>query len=169
MAQIVLSIINPENYIPDIVRIIKKNKSNGIIYVTTNKPYDHISELLKNNKIDTKKIFFVDCISKNVQEKEVSAKNCIFVESPGSLSAISIAVNEAVKNISGKKILLFDSLSVLLIYQDAATIAKFTNFLMNKLRVLDVDAIILALESDANKDVLKQIESFADKVTKGVK
>lgn len=86
------------------------------------------------------------------------------MESPQSLTYIGIAINESVKRLSGEKVLLLDSLSTLLIYNDANAIAKFSNFLINTMRSLDVDTSILALESDINKDTIKQIESFADEV-----
>jgi hypothetical protein len=35
------------------------------------------------------------------------------------------------------------------------------------MRSLDVDAVILALDTDANKDVLKHVEALADEVIKG--
>ena len=67
----------------------------------------------------------------------------------------------------GKKVLFLDSLSVLLIYNEANTVAKFSNFVLNKMRSLGIDTIILALESDVKKDVLKQISSFVDDIING--
>jgi hypothetical protein len=117
--------------------------------------------------INLNKILFIDCISQQLKEKTKNADNCVFINSPQNLTAISIAVNEAIRSISGKRMLFFDSLSILLIYNDAITLGKFSNFILNKMRASDVDMILLALESDTSKDIIKQIETIADVVEGG--
>jgi len=168
MAKVILNILDSESYFNGIIKIIKKNRNKNIIYVTTNKPYSFIENILKKNKINTNKILFIDCISKQIKEKtDKEPENCVFISSPQNLTEISIAVNESIKNIKGDKVMLLDSLSILLIYNDASTIGKFSNFLLNKMRAADVDSVVLALESDAGKDIIKQIESFVDEVKGG--
>jgi hypothetical protein len=92
--------------------------------------------------------------------------NCVFIESPQNLTSISIAISEAVKGLEGKKVLFLDSLSVMLIYNDANTLGKFSSFLLNKMRVSDVDAVVLALGSDMDSKLIKQIEAIVDEVRK---
>jgi len=167
MSKIILNVIKPEKYFEEVSKIIKKQSSKNIIYITTNKPYSFIVNSFKKNKINTDKIFFIDCISKQIKEKTNDEGNCVFIQSPQDLTTISIAANEAIKKISGNKILFLDSLSVLLVYNDSNTIGKFSNFLLNKMRASDVDTIMLALESDADKNIIKQIESFSDEVKGG--
>jgi len=169
MARIVLNIISSKNYLSGVAKILKKSTGKNVVYVTTNNIYTTIQDSLKKEKVNSSKIFFVDCVSKSLNPKAVDAPNCIFVEGAGSLSSISIAINAALNSITGKKILFFDSLSVLLLYQDANTVARFSSFVLNKMRSLDVDAVILALDSDAQKDVLKHIESLVDEVIHGGK
>lgn len=166
MSRITLYILKSERYFEDLIDILKKNiKNKNVIYITTNKPYNHIVSVFKKQGVSNDKILFIDCISKHVGLKEEPI-NAIFVESPQNLTTISIAVNESAKNLSGEKLLLLDSVSTLLIYNDANTIARFANFLINKMRTYSVDTIIFVLESDINKDIIKQIESFADEVIK---
>lgn len=166
MTNTVLYIINPENYFKKIISILKRDvKDETLIYVTTNKPYSSLMNLFKAENIRSK-VFFVDCISKMVMGKtaEEDVENCSFVDSPQSLTSLSIAINETMKHIAGKKILLVDSLSTLLIYNDAATIGRFSNFLINKMNAFDVDIIVLTLESDIDKDIIRKIQSFVDEV-----
>lgn len=168
MGEIILYIVEPERYFENVLKIIKKDASRkNLIYVTTNKPYNQLKTILKKNKINTEKIFFIDCISKKNFKKDVeknSEENCIFLDSPQSITAISIAINESIKSIKSPKVLFFDSLSILLIYNDANTVGKFSNFLINKMRENDVEAMLFALESDADKDILKKVESFVDTI-----
>jgi len=104
-----------------------------------------------------------------LKEKPKEVNNCVFINSPQNLTAISIAVNEAIKSMKGKRMLFFDSLSILMIYNDASTLGKFSNFLLNKMRASDVDTVMIALESDTSKDIVKQIGSIADEVKGGTK
>lgn len=167
MTNAILYIINPENYFKKIIGILKKElKGETLIYVTTNKPYSNLKNLFKKGGVKGE-IFFVDCISKMVLGKSITEEeieDCIFVESPQSLTSLSIAINESLKHISGKKTLLLDSLSTLLIYNDASTIGRFSNFLINKLNAFDVSVIVLTLESDIDKDIIRKIQSFVDEV-----
>ena len=164
MSEVVLHILDSRKYFSEVVKIVKKNSKKNLIYVTTNKPYYLISKRLKEKRVKSEERFFIDCISRR-QNKDVN--NCAFVGGVGSLSTLSIAINSALLRIEGNKTLLLDSLSVLLIYNDARNVARFSNFILNRLRMLGVSTIILALDSDSNKDVLKQVESFADEVIVG--
>lgn len=167
MTKTVLYVINSENYFQKIVEILRKDvKDKTVVYVTTNKPYKNLLDLLKGKKL-RHKFFFVDCISKSILGKESideKAGDCVYVESPQSLTSISIAINETMKHISGTKTLFLDSLSTLLIYNDAVTIGRFSNFLINKLSMYDVNIIVLSLESDIDKDIIRKIQSFVDEV-----
>ena len=165
MAKTVLYILKPETYFKDLMALLKRNKDKQIIYVTTNKPYKYLVGMLKKTGFSPDKTFFVDCISKHIgEEPDPEPDNCIFVEGPDTLTSIGIAVNKSIEHLEGKRILLLDSLSVLLIYNDANTVAKFSNFVISKLRAADIEAAILALESDVDKDIVKQLESIVDEV-----
>jgi len=168
MVVIKLYLIAPEKYFEGVMRVLKKEiKNTNTIFVTTNKPYGHLINTFKKHGIPHNKTFFIDCISKYVGEKiEQEPENCLFVEGPQNLTAIGIAINESVKHLPGKKTMFLDSLSTLLIYHDSNTLSKFSNFFINKMRVLDIDTIVLALESDINKEAIKLIQSLADEVKK---
>ncbi len=169
-ASTTLYILNSEKYFLQLVKILKRVlAANSVIYVTTNKPYGLLRNTLEKNQISPEKVFFIDCISKHVgEDSDKDATNCVFVDGPQNLLAISIAVSESVKHLAGEKVLLLDSLSILLMYNDAAAVGKFSNFIINKMRYVGVGTVILALESDFDKDVTKQIASIADGVKKHV-
>lgn len=168
MAKIVLYIINPEKYFERVIRILKTDtKGKNVVYVTTNKPYNYLINMFEKRRLKHDEIFFIDCISKHIKEAGKEAKNCIFLESPQNLTAISIAISESVKNLpKGKTVLLLDSMSVLLMYNDATTIGRFSNFIISRMRFVGIDMIVLALESDVDKDIIKQVTSFSDEVVK---
>jgi len=171
MAKILLNVLPPEQYFEGIIKIFQKDiKKKKVIYVTTNKPYNHIINLFKKKNIDTDNILFIDCISMQVMPSEAKKeiKNCIFIKGPAYITDISIAINKAITLIQGEKVLVLDSLSALLIYNSEDVVGKFSNFVINKMRVNDISTIMLILGSDVDRKIIKTIESFVDEVKKNV-
>ena len=168
LQQIVLTAVNHEKYFENVLTIMKKiAKNESIIYVSTNKSYDQLISLFKSAKIDTRNFFFIDCISRTMEEKrEEGLKNVLHVESPEHLTSISFAITESIKHLPNEKIVVLDSLSTMLIYNGENAIGMFSNFIINKMRAAGVGIILLVLETDLNKEVVKKIETFVDKVEK---
>jgi len=165
MPKIALYTISADAYTKHLMDILKSTgKGKKVIYVTTTKPYSQVSGMLRKAGIKDDNIFFIDCVSRSIGEKALSAQNCIFLENPRNLTAISIAINESVKKMPGKKLLVMDSLSTMMLYNDHVTMGRFSNFVINRMRALDVDTVMSAFEADANSDVLKQIAGFVDEV-----
>ncbi len=167
MPKIALYTISAEEYTRRIVGIIKRaGKGKKVIYLTTTKPYSQLSGMLRDAGIKAENIFFIDCVSRSVGEKALNAPNCIFLENPRNLTAISIAINESVKKLPGKKLLIMDSLSTMLLYNDHVTMGRFSNFVINRMRALDVDTVLSAFAADSNNETVKQISSLVDEVKK---
>ena len=166
MVKTILYVLKPQNYFESVIDIFKSEiKEHSIIYVTMSKPYSHILNLFKEAKLNTDNIFFIDCISAQVlKSTKKTPPKCIFVESPQNITAIGIAISESVAQLTGEKLLFVDSLSTLLMYNEAKVVGKFSNFIINKMRAEDVNTSIFALESDADKDTIKTIETFVDQV-----
>lgn len=163
MASTILYLVNPENYLAGVLKIVLSLKSKIVIYVTANRSYYYLSDFFKSKGFEVSNFFFIDCTG-TAQERD--AKNCVFVNSPQNLTEISIAINELAEEVKGDKVLLLDSLSTLLIYNDAEVIGKFSHFFINKLHLSGISTIILALESDLNKDLIMKIESMSDEVNR---
>lgn len=167
MAKTELYLIASDRYFNGVVKILEdKVKNNKIIYVTTNKTYKHLLEKLNSASLNQGNFFFIDCISKSsdYQWSEKERKKCLFIESPESLTAIGIAISKGIQYFKGAKILLLDSLSTLMVYHNANSIIKFSNFLVNLMQTYNLDLIILAIKSDEDKEAVKEIESFVDEV-----
>jgi KaiC/GvpD/RAD55 family RecA-like ATPase len=154
-----------ENYQKDSISILKWAVKEGkkICYVTINKPYDTLIQILKKNNIDTKKFFFVDAITKTIKEAS-PVDNCVFVSSPNSLTEMSIAVRAACKQ--GFDILIFDSLSALMVYEKEEGASTFLHSLVNILRVHKVKALFEVLSVDEGSKMMKNMQMFVDKKIK---
>lgn len=97
------------------------------VYITLNRHYKEILKCLEENKINTKKLFFIDGTS----EDEPKTNNCIFLRSKNSLTELSLAITETCKN-DAVKFIFFDSLTTLLLYNSAETVERFIYFLISK-------------------------------------
>ncbi len=160
-------LLQPDNYLAGVLKIASSLKSKVVIYVTANRSYNHLTNFFKSKGFDTSNFFFIDCtgaVENNIENSKV--ENCIFVNSPQNLTEISIAIHELAEEIKGDKALLLDSLSTLLLYNDAEVIGKFSHFFINKLNLSGINTIILALESDINNDIIKRLEAMSDEVVK---
>lgn len=143
--------------------LINEFKMPGV-YITVNKPYKSVAGTLKNNGIDTSKIFFIDTVTKLAKGEEPRTENCLFMESPESLTDLSIALGEAVNSIPGDKFIFLDTLSTLLIYNEAGTVTKFAHFLTSRMRAWSVKGIIISLIKETKPELQAELAQFCDKI-----
>ncbi|MAG08607.1 hypothetical protein CMO89_03980 [Candidatus Woesearchaeota archaeon] len=73
------------------------------VYVTLNKPFKTMQRLLKEKKIDTRMIIFIDAVSKGADGNIKKTKDCLFIGSPENLSDIAVAMDQAVMAIQSEK------------------------------------------------------------------
>ena len=159
---IILAII-PHQHYQDVNLFLLKywmdlSKENGA-YVSLNRPYKNLLETLAAGKIDSKRLFFIDCVTKN----EIDVPNCYFLKTQQSLTNLSIAISTVIKTVKPSFIFL-DSLNTLALYNEMDSAIKFAHFLVTKLRANNVDGIILGIEDDKNKQIITELSQICDKV-----
>lgn len=160
--KIVLFIMPSVDYNKDITEIMKKISGKNTCYVTLNKTFDSLKELFEKSKINTKRIVFIDAISKTIKKAPAQTENCYFVSSPGALTELSITIDKFLKN--NFDYLVFDSLTNLLIYEKKAPVAKFVSSLVNKIREGKTKAIFYALSVKEQQALIEEAGMFVDKV-----
>lgn len=139
--------------------IAEKYKS--ICYITLTKPVRSVMSDLRRQGIDLKKYRFIDCVSKKAGLKK--ARKTVFVSSPKSLTALGIAVSKALKK-RKPKVLFFDSISSLLVYNSELDVVRFLHFLMIAVKGTKTKAVYPMLKNDLEKKLVREIELFSDKV-----
>ena len=144
-------------------QFISKEKKPGI-YITMNRPYKNIIELMKKNNINVKKLFFIDCISKEITESKDKA-NCIFVKSPENLTGIAVAIDKLFEpNKHG--FIFFDSLDALLVHNTPGVVMKFMRFITSKMRIYGIKGVLLGLHEKTTEELIKRMGPFTDKTIK---
>ncbi len=148
-----------------IVKTVMKNK-NLCLYVAINQPYSRLKKVMENGRIDTSRVFFIDCITETSGGRSERVRNCLFINSPGSLTELGISITQALQAMPGKKFLFIDALSTLVIYNSSKSIAKFSHFLMTRVKLLGLAGIFMVVEKEMEEILLSQIKQFCDRIIK---
>ena len=160
-----LVIIPNKEYLKSII-ILSKALSiqyKKVCYVSMNELHESLIKNLKEAGINTNNFFFVDAITRTSQSKIQKVPNAIFISSPNSLVELSLAISD-VLNKQNPDVVLFDSISTLLIYERGATSTKFLHSLIGKIKSSRSAAVFTALEGDANADAVRDLGMFVDEV-----
>jgi Trp operon repressor len=155
-----------KKYMESLVVIFKTYlQHKNVIYVSANNPYTQIKSSFLKEKIDTRDIFFIDCVSRahGVDNAEVS--ECLLLNDPTDLNILGIAIHQALENLfEGEKILFLDSISSLMVQNDSSHLEKFLYYLVNKLKIEQVESILLYLDIDEDKEIVNRLCSICDEV-----
>ena len=144
---------------------IKKilNISSGIFrkicYVTINDPHKTLASNMPKVKSE---IFWVDCVSSTVKVPKPE-KNVIYVSSPHALTEISITIKNVIKK-EKTDLVLFDSISAQLVYENVSVILRFIHNLILSLRDANLNALFIILKEDATEELMKDLAMFVDKI-----
>lgn len=149
----------------EIIKSVEKTKTR-ICYVCLSKPYLDVMGDLEGKGIDTTDFFFIDVLTSHYKEPK-PIDNCIFVKEPADLTAIRVAVKRAVEE-KECSVILFDTISTLLIYQETSSIVKFTHHLLAEEKRENIKKLFIVLKGDnisveENKRLAKDLAMFADK------
>lgn len=136
------------------------------VVITTNFPYSILTKLYGVEGVDLKKVSFIDAVTRNSIGSAENIPGVVrFINNPANLTDIGIAVTDVLRENSGKKVcILYDSISTMLIYLSSQNISKFIHFVTNKLRLMDISGIFLAVETGLDPMLMTQLTTFVDTV-----
>lgn len=150
------------------IQILKhyvRDKKYGAVYVTVNKPFSELIERFKEEKIDTSKIFVIDAVTpRKFVNGNSRAENAVFIGSPKELTNISITTTSKIKELKTAKVLIFDSVSTLLIYNEFDSVRDFIRFISNKMKELNVTFAMICIKDAADEKLVSQLSSFVDEI-----
>ena len=152
-------VISPvEKEFDRVINLIKKFGDMTFIYVSANKTEDKMKNLLKNNNIDTKNMFFIDCFSsKNKDRNKISVD-------PSKLNMLLSAIEKFTISVKGDKVIIIDELSALAIYNAENEVAKFVKKLIENTTKRKAKMIVFMQKS--NEHLIGLVFNFFDKVSR---
>ena len=127
------------------------------------KLYQPLTRSLKANDIDIGKFFFIDGITKTAIAEPGDIPNYHFVSAPNKLTELGIEIQKTV-NEQKSEILLFDSLSTLLIYEKVRIVTQFVHSIVGQIATANCVALFTCLEGETEKDLIKDLGMFIDNV-----
>lgn len=150
------------------IEIIREISTMGYhtVVITTNFPYSVLTKLYAQRGVSRDRVSFIDAVTRNsIGTAENIPRVVRYINNPANLTDMGIAVTEVLKEHSGEKVcIMYDSVSTLLIYLSSANISKFIHFVTNKLRLMDVSGIFLAVEKGLDPMLMVQLTTFVDTI-----
>lgn len=162
-SEISVLVISDKSYPSKMKELVSSISSDysRICYVSLNKPYSAALDSIGKSGANPKKFFFVDCTGTPPKNEG----QVVFVSSPKALTEMSITIGKVME--MGKiEVLIFDSLSTLLVYEEPFTVVKFTHSLISALRAKKAAGVLVCLEGWKSAELVKDISMFADRVVK---
>ncbi len=162
-----LVLLDESRYVDKLAEALKSmEKDNRICYLCLSKTYDDVVKDLRKKGINTKRFFFIDVLGSHYGKRK-STNECLFLQSPTELADIQTAIKKAVKE---KKcsVILFDTISAMLIYQETSSIVKFTHNLLASKEQENAKKIFIVLKGENilkedHEMLVKDLSMFADK------
>ncbi len=160
-------VITPVERIPDTAnKIIKSYLKDGAsgVYIALNKPHKSVEKLMKADKIKTEKIFFIDCMKTMKEAKK--EERVSHIQNPSDLTSMNIALNQFMEKIEGKKFLILDSLTTLLIYNKENLVIMFVKSLIDEMRKRDSAKMVILTPEPRGGELINKIALFFDRVVR---
>jgi hypothetical protein len=136
------------------------------VVITTNFPYSVLIKQYAQNGIPSDSYSFIDAVTRNSIGSAEDIPGIVrYINNPANLTDMGIAITEVLREHSEQKVcIMYDSVSTLLIYLSSANISKFIHFVTNKLRLMDVSGVFLAVEKGLDPMLMTQLTTFVDSV-----
>ncbi len=146
---------NPEKTVQE---ICEEFSNKGIALIVSSNSGETVLKKLENNKTNCSQIHVIDCISK----KGPKSEKIMYTQGPTALTELFIMISKILKS-KNTDILILDSISSLMIYNQDLTLVRFIHELVGKVRNTDKKLILTILEKDA-KGTLASVPLFVDEV-----
>jgi len=165
-----VGIILPGSNYADLMQALfermKSRAEDAWVYVAITRPYEDVVKQF-GNFAELRNVRFIDCISHAAGISKMDP-NCTFIESPALLEKLMMEIMDTFRGLDDgvQKYLVIDSLSSLLIYNDAQIVTEFFTHLTNRTRLADVHTISLVVEEESSDSVNKIIYLRSDKIIK---
>ena len=130
------------------------------IYICSNKPYSYLEKRFTKKGCNLKQFLFIDTVSKTPKEK---IDNVIFLETPGALTKIALAITQTVQLVQSKGFVFIDSLDGLSFNNNPDTLAQFVKSIVTKITKYNSKVLVLTY-GGVDELLLHKISPLFDKV-----
>ena len=146
-----------QKYNKSMLTIINQLSTESVRYVTLNKTKDALMTLFKSNKINSDNICFIDGITNIALKTMKSTPGCFFLKSPNDLKSLDLHLSR-----DNRDVIIFDSLSTLLIYESLGTVTKFVKDIIKKLGKRRL--VMIAIDGEKEKVLRQNLKGSIGKI-----
>lgn len=164
---VLLLSVNPVVYQEGILDALKyfSDRFGVGLYITLNKPCATLQGSFGKKGFAQEKIVYLDSIT-NTPEHET--ESCRYLGRMRELTDLCIALTKLVSQKKEVRFVLLDSVSTLLIYNDAKSVARFCHSVTEKLRSFGLPGVLVLVEMEQAKDMVAQLAQFVDGYVRAV-
>ena len=145
-----------------LARFAIKKPAAKVLYITFSKQYCEMAIIFKEKGIDYKKFHVLDGVSgRNKMRCTEIIGTCSHLSSPQSLTELSLIITGLLEQ-RDFNVVIFDSLSSFLIYNNLETTTRFVHYLVNKLKSFGGKGIFIIFKDSKSKELLPIISPFFD-------
>ncbi|MFH0714512.1 MAG: hypothetical protein V1847_01675 [Candidatus Diapherotrites archaeon] len=159
---VVLIVLNTQNHNSVVSELLKVWKSSPLTYFTLNQSAEDVLSRLKQEPLPLEKMQFIDAVSLASGRKPAKLKNVEYLESPSDLLDISAALLKATAKKQG--VVVFDSVSTLLLYNKPEAVEKFIHSLVNKFKSQKTGCAFVMVQSSEQRRTIENVSQFVDRV-----
>jgi len=160
-----ISLSNYFDAIKQILEDFSSNKNLPVIYISATIPSKSISTVLDVYGVDSKKIFFVDCISHIMMSSTAYSERTVFVESPTMLETIMLKAQYILnKYVTGGSVIVIDSVNSLAIHNDMKILSEFLHLFVTYLRSRGAYFVILSMKEQSNNEISNILNFVSDEI-----
>lgn len=144
-----------------------------VLYITT----DHTPEDTKRAWLSSQLFYgeyeknanlkFIDCYSMNAGNQPKNSSSIVYVPGPLALNELSVAIAETEAEFfkkSSEHLIIFDSLSTMLLYMNPATVARFMQVIIGKIKNANGKVCFAIEEGMHSKEIMVTIEHLMDAI-----
>ena len=131
--------------------------SKTIIFVALLTPPEEILKIIP--EVARNKVFVIDCFSNH----PITQKSIIFAGNPSNLTNIQVGIDTIEKQTPGEKVIIFDALNVLAVYNNKDELGRFFHALTNKMLLKGNTTIIFNSKDATEEEIISMLKGFCDK------
>ncbi|MDD5111448.1 MAG: ATPase domain-containing protein [Candidatus Altiarchaeota archaeon] len=146
-----------------LLKLLVTERGMSCLYISMSDPYDKSKAAMDRAGVDEKRVYFIDCISHMAGKVDNKTCNAVFIENPTSLEEVKLYIDKVMATLSAPKLIILDSLSSLLIYNNERTVEKFTHTLINKIRIEGAGGVIISIKQKESEALSKTLVPMCDK------
>jgi len=155
-----LIVLNQKQLRPSITFALKTiitDEKDPIILISASESGERVLK-----EVNSEKLSIVDVFSR--EKTGINKENTIYqVDNPSNLTSIQIGIEKFSKK-EEKEIIIFDSISILSIYNSPQNIGKFFYLFSNKAKLQGNSILLFATKETISEEALDMIKQFCDKV-----